>query len=64
MQRSISVKASITTASDDTFSKIFPNFRNKKRMIFHENRLPAIRRVFSLFGHDDNHGFFKLAKFP
>ena len=30
----------ITTAADDTFCDIFPNFR-KKGMIFHENRLPA-----------------------
>ena len=30
----------ITTAADDNFCDIIPNFR-KKSMIFHENRLPA-----------------------
>ena len=35
------LKAPITTAADDNFCVIFPNFRKKKGMIFHENRLPA-----------------------
>ena len=33
--------APITTAADDGFCNIFPNFRKKSGMIFHENRLPA-----------------------
>ena len=41
----LNLKASITTAADDKFCEIFPNFRKKLCMIFHENRLP-----------DDSHG--------
>ena len=37
----LTLKAPMTTAADDKFCKIFPNFREKKGMIFHENRLPA-----------------------
>ena len=29
------------TATDDKLCNIFPNFRKKYGMIFHENRLPA-----------------------
>ena len=34
-------KAAITTAADNKFCDIFPSFRQKQGMIFHENRLPA-----------------------
>ena len=34
-------KASITTAADDKFCDVLPNFRQKEGMILHENRLPA-----------------------
>ena len=37
----LTLNASITTAADDKFCNIFPNFRQKKGMILHENRLPA-----------------------
>ena len=38
----LTLKAPITTAADDKFCEIFPNFRKKIRyMIFHEIRLPA-----------------------
>ena len=37
----LTFKAPITTAADDTFCDIFPNFRQKQGMLFHENRLPA-----------------------
>ena len=54
------LKVPITTAADDKFWDIFPNFRQKKGMILHENRLPA----------DDSHEisclicyFEKVAKF-
>ena len=30
-----------TTAADDKFRNIFPNFRKKEGMIFHENHLKA-----------------------
>ena len=39
--KTLTLKAPITTAADDKFCDIFPNFRNKLDMIFHENRLPA-----------------------
>ena len=39
--KELTLKAPITTAADDKFCDIFPNFRQKKGMIFHENRLPA-----------------------
>ena len=35
------LKAPITTAADDKFCDIFPNFRQNQGMILHENRLPA-----------------------
>ena len=41
VSRWLTLKAPITTAADDKFCKIFPNFQNKKGMIFLENRLPA-----------------------
>ena len=31
----------ITTAADNKFCDIFPNLKNKRYEIFHENRLPA-----------------------
>ena len=37
----LTLKAPITTAADDKFFNIFPNFRKKEGMIFHENCLPA-----------------------
>ena len=37
----LTLKAPITTAADDKFCDIFPCFRKKSGMIFHENRLPA-----------------------
>ena len=37
----LTLKASITTAAYDKILDIFPNFRQKKGMILHENRLPA-----------------------
>ena len=37
----LTLKAPITTAADDKFCVIFPNFRKKKGMICHENRLSA-----------------------
>ena len=37
----LTLKASITTAADYKFRHIFPNFRKKEGMIFHENHLPA-----------------------
>ena len=37
----LTLKAPITTAADDKFWDIFPNFRQKQGMILHENRLPA-----------------------
>ena len=37
----LALKAPITTAADDKLCDIFPNFRKKEGMIFHENRLPA-----------------------
>ena len=37
----LTLKAPITTAADDKFRDIFPCFRKKSGMIFHENRLPA-----------------------
>ena len=45
---SLTLNAPITTAIDNKFCAIFPNFRKKKGMILHENRLPA----------DDSHEFF------
>ena len=41
MHTKLTLKASITTAADDKFCDIFPNFRKKLGMILHENRLPA-----------------------
>ena len=38
---SLTLKAPITTAADDKFSDLFPNFRQKLGMILHENRLLA-----------------------
>ena len=38
---SLTLKAQITTAGDDKFHDIFPNFRKKEGMIFYENCLPA-----------------------
>ena len=38
--KNLTLKAPITTAADDKFCEIFPNFQ-KKGMIFHENCLPA-----------------------
>ena len=38
---SLTLKAPITIAADDKFCDIFPNFRKKYGMMFHENRLPA-----------------------
>ena len=37
----LALKAPIMTAADDKFYDNFPNFRPKKGMILHENRLPA-----------------------
>ena len=37
----LTLKGQILTAADDTFCNIFPTFKNKKGMIFRENRLPA-----------------------
>ena len=37
---SLTLEASITTAADDKFCEIFPNYK-KKGMVFHENHLPA-----------------------
>ena len=37
----LNLQAPITTAEDDNFCDIFPNFWKKLGMIFHENRLPA-----------------------
>ena len=37
----LTLKAPITTAADDKFCDIFPNFRRKYGMILHENRLPT-----------------------
>ena len=37
----LTLKAPITTAADDKFCDIFPNFPKKLGMIFHEKRLPA-----------------------
>ena len=37
----LTLKAPITTAADDKFCEIFPNFQKKFGMIFHENRLLA-----------------------
>ena len=37
----LTLKAPITTAADDKFCNIFPSFRQKLGMIFHENCLPA-----------------------
>ena len=37
----LTLKAPITTVADDKLCDIFSNFRKKKGMIFHENRLPA-----------------------
>ena len=39
--RDVTLKAPITTAADDKFCDIFPSFRQKLGMIFHENCLPA-----------------------
>ena len=39
--RQLTLKAPITTAAGDKFCDMFPNFRHKLGMIFHENRLPA-----------------------
>ena len=40
-QNILILKAPITTAADDKFCDIFPNFQKNKGVIFHENRLPA-----------------------
>ena len=37
----LTLKTPITTAADDKFWDIFPNFRQKYGMTIHENRLPA-----------------------
>ena len=37
----LTLKAPITTAADDNFCDIFPSFRQKQGMKFHENHLPA-----------------------
>ena len=37
----LTLKAPITTAADNKFCNIFPNFRQKSGMILHENCLPA-----------------------
>ena len=37
----LTLKAPITTAADNKFCDIFPHFRQKYGMIFHEIRLPA-----------------------
>ena len=37
----LTLKAPITTAADDKFCDIFPNFRQKLGMILHESCLPA-----------------------
>ena len=39
--KQLTLKAPITTAADDKFCNIFPNFRKKYSMTSHENRLPA-----------------------
>ena len=49
----LTLKAPIRTAADDKFCDIFPNFRQKKGMILHENRLPAddSHEISCLLGH-------------
>ena len=37
----LALKTPITTAADNKFCNIFPNFRKKLGMVFHENCLPA-----------------------
>ena len=37
----LSLKAPITTAADNKFFNVFPKFKKKLGMIFHENLLPA-----------------------
>ena len=37
----LTLKAPITTAADDKYCEISPNYRKKYGMIFHENCLPA-----------------------
>ena len=37
----LNLKAQITTAADNKFCDIFPNFRQKYCTIFPENRLPG-----------------------
>ena len=37
----LTLKEPITTAADDKFCDVFPNFRQKEGMIFHENCLSA-----------------------
>ena len=41
LQIGLTLKTPITTAADDKFCNIFPNFQKKKGMIIHENCLPA-----------------------
>ena len=57
-KKKLTLKVPITTAADNKFCNIFPNFLKKSGLIFHENRLPA----------DDSHEicliiFEKAAKF-
>ena len=40
-RKELTLKALITTAADDKFFNIFPNFRKKLGMLIHENRLAA-----------------------
>ena len=37
----LTLEAPITTAAEDKFRDIFPNFQKKEGMIFHENSLPV-----------------------
>ena len=39
--RLLTLKAPLTTAADNKLCEIFPHFRKKYGMVFHENRLPA-----------------------
>ena len=44
----LTLNGPITTAADDKFCDIFPNFRKKEGMIFHENYLLTCL-IFSIF---------------
>ena len=50
----LALKAPITTAADNKFCDIFPDFRKKSGMIYHENRLP---------GHDSHEISFLICYF-